>query len=78
VPQAKNNGPYAQLMRSWRNKKPRGARRDAALEDVCSPGKAKKYEPGQPRTLVDITFSRRTNYHVPSSQYAAPAQGHPR
>jgi len=22
------NGPYAQLMRSWRNKKPRGARRD--------------------------------------------------
>ena len=42
-----------------------GARQgDAALEDVCSPGKAKKYKRGQPKTLVDINFFRRANYHV--------------
>jgi hypothetical protein len=31
-------------------------RRNPAIEDVCSPGKAKKYKRGQPKTLVDISF----------------------
>jgi hypothetical protein len=47
-------------------------RRDAALEDVCSPGKPKKYKRGQPKTLVDINFFTARIIMSSGSQSAAP------
>jgi hypothetical protein len=47
------DGPWAARQDRGRSKAPR---RNPAIEDVCSPGKAKKYKRGQPKTLVDINF----------------------